>query len=488
MSAKTNVKKLILPLLLILTMGVLIWGIGYETPRENFVLFISQYLALFAAFYVFWLNRQEWKFYQFFLVAIGLRLVLLFASPELSNDFYRFIWDGELMTQGINPFAHKPNELISNPDFMGNQYMRILFHGMGELSQEHYTCYPVLNQFLFFVPAAISDNIMVNVILLKVIIILADIGAIYYAKKIAEHLKVNTHNIWLYALNPFVILEFSGNLHFEGVMIFFLLGATYMIMKNNWLWGAVLFGCAVQIKLIPLMLIPFFYKKLRWKNALGFTAMTGFVVLALGGLMLNQQFFSNMMESVNEYFVRFQFNSSFYNLSVNYLFAEDNWSRYSIAGQILSVLSTCGILTLALLKAYRNDLDIIKGMLFAFMIYYSMATTVHPWYIGLILVLSVFTQYKFGLIWSIVIMLSYFAYSNPEFAHDPVLITAEYTLVYGILLVEIRRYWRKDAIGIQLKRFFGLDSTGSPQADSTGSPQADSTSSSEIDSPVKKES
>ena len=54
------------------------------------------------------------------------------------------------MTNGINPFAHTPNELISHADFLGDPYKRILFHGMGELSADHYTCYPVLNQLIFY--------------------------------------------------------------------------------------------------------------------------------------------------------------------------------------------------------------------------------------------------------------------------------------------------------------------------------------------------
>jgi hypothetical protein len=333
--------------------------------------------------------------------------------------------------------------------------MRTLYHGMGDLSQKHYTCYPVLNQLLFFMPASLFESIPYNVIGLKIIVILADIGAIIFAKKIAEHLKINVHNIWLYALNPFIILEFSGNLHFEGVMIFFLLGAIYFLMKNNWLWAAVLFGMAVQIKLIPLILIPFVFKKLKWKNAIGFTALTGFVVLAIGGLMLNETYFHNMMDSVNEYFIRFQFNGSIFYIVREIGFATIGWDPILIAGPVLSAISTFGILLLALRRAYRNDLDIIKGMLFAFMIYYGLATTVHPWYISLILVLSIFTQYKFGLIWSILVMLSYAAYAHPSgFGENPILLIAEYSLVYVVLFVEIRKYWKKEAIGIQLKEFF----------------------------------
>lgn len=456
--SKSRFLNIVLPLLLSLVMCLLVWSIGYQTPRENFTFFIAQYLGLFVTFYVLWLNKWQLKFSHFLFLAILVRLILLFSAPQLSNDFYRFIWDGELMTNGINPFAHTPNELISHSDFLGDQYKRILFHGMGDLSAAHYTCYPVLNQLIFFIPAYFSDSIVANVVFFKVVLLLADLGAIYFARKIAIHLGVSVHKIWLYALNPFVIIEFSGNIHFEGVMIFLLLASIYFVLKNSWITGGMFFGLAVHIKLIPLMLIPFVFKKMGWKISLGFSAMVAFTSLAVGGILLTPEFFGNMMQSVQEYFIRFQFNGSISALVSEIGFAINGWDPILTTGPILSSIATIGILTLAVFKAYRNDLDIFKGMMFALMIYYSMASTVHPWYLSMILVMAIFTQYKFALVWSIVVMLSYFAYSNPEFKASPVLQVAEYVCVYLVLFVEIWRNWRQpneaSPVGIQFKEFF----------------------------------
>ena len=94
----------------------IIYVLGYQTPRDNFGQFIFLFLASFALFYSLSLNRQEWNFKFFLVIAIAVRLLLLLAAPELSNDFYRFIWDGELITKGINPYAHTPNELMDMTD------------------------------------------------------------------------------------------------------------------------------------------------------------------------------------------------------------------------------------------------------------------------------------------------------------------------------------------------------------------------------------
>src|SRR5690606_31580940 len=97
---------------------------------------------------------------------------------------------------GVNPYAHVPNELISQGPFYTDPYMRMLYHGMGELSQGNYSCYPVFNQFMFYLPASLSDSIVSNVITLKIIIILADIGTIFLARKILLLLNKPAHNVW----------------------------------------------------------------------------------------------------------------------------------------------------------------------------------------------------------------------------------------------------------------------------------------------------
>ena len=433
---------------------LLIYFIGYQTPRESFNQFIALYLAAFLAFYVLWLNRQEWNFKTFLVFAVMLRLLLLLAVPELSNDFYRFIWDGELMTKGVSPYAHVPNDLVSQDMFYSSQYMKMLWRGMGDLSQANYSCYPVFNQFLFAIPAGLFESIQGNVISLKVIMILGDLGAIYFGKKILDHLQKPTHLIWLYALNPFVILEFTGNLHFEGVMICFILGAIFYVLKNKWVPAALFFALAIQVKLIPLILLPFLFKKLKWRKSLGFSALTAFVVLGLGMLMINAQFYANINSSLDLYFKSFEFNASIFNLIREYRLMTLGYDNVALDGPLLAKIGFVIILLLAVLRAVRDDQQLFAGFMFAFVTYYLFATTVHPWYISLVLVFSIFTKYKLGLVWSMVVMLSYYAYSNPDFHENYVLIGIEYVLVVVVLLVEVIKNTKKVNFGVQLKEFF----------------------------------
>jgi len=448
-------KYKVLALVAVIISGLLFYSLGYHTPRENFTGFFGSYLLLFGLFYWLTLNKQEFLFRDFFVLAILFRIILLFSIPELSNDFYRFFWDGELITNGVNPYAHIPNELISFNGFLDEPYMRYLYHGMGELSQGNYSCYPPLNQVFFLIPSAISDSVTTNLIILKILIILADVGAIIVGKKILDHLKLDVNRIWLYALNPFIILEFSGNVHFEGVMIFFLLCSIYLLLKEHWLLSAIFIGLAIHIKLVPLMLLPFIFKKLKWRKTIGYLAMTTIIILLAGQLFLNEVFLVNMFTSINYYFVRFEFNASVFYVLREIGFALKGYDMVSVIGPVLSVITFFGIILLALLKSFKADKDIFVAMLFGLVIYYGLSTTVHPWYISLILVLSIFTQYRFGLIWSFLVMLSYSAYTNNVFQESVLFLFVEYGILLLVIVYEIKKYWRKDAIGLELNSFFG---------------------------------
>ena len=42
-------------------------------------------------------------------VAIGLRLICLARTPELSTDVWRYLWDGRVANAGTNPYRYPPD-------------------------------------------------------------------------------------------------------------------------------------------------------------------------------------------------------------------------------------------------------------------------------------------------------------------------------------------------------------------------------------------
>jgi uncharacterized membrane protein len=75
-------------------------------------------------------------------------------------------------------------------------------------------------------------------------------------KELLLYFKLPPKKIVWYALNPLIILELTGNLHFEVFAIFFLLASFYLLLKERQTLSALLFSLAVCIKLIPLIFLP----------------------------------------------------------------------------------------------------------------------------------------------------------------------------------------------------------------------------------------
>jgi hypothetical protein len=81
----------------------------------------------------------------------------------------------------------------------------------------------------------------------------------------------------------------------------------------------------------------------------------------------------------------------------------------------------------------------ITVSLFGFCFYYFTASTVHPWYLATPLFLSIFTKYRFPIIWTIVVIFSYQAYSNIPWKENLWLVTLEYGILFGFLIFELRK-------------------------------------------------
>ena len=96
--------------------------------------------------------------------AILFRLIFLFAIPNLSQDFYRFIWDGRMILEGINPFISIPETFVEKGNIPISQGME-LYRGMGQLSGSHYTNYPPVNQFNFLIAAVFSNTSIVGAVI-----------------------------------------------------------------------------------------------------------------------------------------------------------------------------------------------------------------------------------------------------------------------------------------------------------------------------------
>src|SRR5690606_6143025 len=88
------------------------------------------------------------------------------------------------------------------------------------------------------------------------------------------------HKLLLYALNPLVIMEISGNLHFEGMMLAMILAGIYFLEKSKFSVSGGFLAAAVAVKLSPILLLPAFLKRIPKMAVIGFL-LAGAVILLI---------------------------------------------------------------------------------------------------------------------------------------------------------------------------------------------------------------
>lgn len=433
----------------------------YELVRSDFASLITLYTALFILYYLI-IKKGKYDFLLLVGIAILFRLVLLPAIPNLSQDFYRFLWDGRMLIQGLNPYLITPESYINAGQFSIVPQAQELYAGMGELNGSHYTNYPPLNQLCFAIAALFSGkSIAGSAMALRGIIILADIGIIIVGKKLLQKLGLPIHTIFLYALNPFIIIEMTGNLHFESVMLFFVVWALYMLSKGKWIWSAVLLAFSISVKLLPLLLLPFFlqyfisngrnafwlrrdFSRFAFRESVkNLPKLILFYIICIAVIVLSfapfltSAFTENFGASIALWFQKFEFNASIYYLIRWYGFQTIGWNIIADVGPKLPIIVIGILLLLTFFRKNDQLIATITAMLLGIFAYFLLSTTVHPWYVATPLILCVFTRYRFPVVWSFTIMLSYSAYGPNGFQENLILVSLEYLLVIGYFIWEI---------------------------------------------------
>src|SRR5690554_6818129 len=92
---------------ILLTTSLVLYGIaGYILERHDSALLVSAFTMLFILYGWIWFTANDVSSTFWMYAAVLLRVSLLFAIPALSDDAYRFLWDGHLVAHGYHPFAH----------------------------------------------------------------------------------------------------------------------------------------------------------------------------------------------------------------------------------------------------------------------------------------------------------------------------------------------------------------------------------------------
>jgi alpha-1,6-mannosyltransferase len=415
--------------------GAALLALGYFVPRSAFWTLFPIYTLLFALYLLWVKGRPALDLKGILLLGVLFRLLLMGMVPNWSDDVARFIWDGRIVANGGDPYGMKPSKLLGTKEAERMGLDSALFESLN--SPDYYSVYPPVEQYAFGLSSWIAgEDAYRNIVLLRSLLFLADLAVALALMRLLASFGRDRKAVGLYFLNPLVILEGVGNLHFEVLMIAFLLwGFYWALQKREAIRSGLLFAASISCKLIPLIFMPFFLRTHRWR-ALLIHGVAGLALLLSFLPWLSVSGLQHFATSLNLYFQSFEFNGSIYELV---RWAGFQWVGYNIiqkAGPVLSLLTFLGVLSMLLFGRFRSYRDLFSYMLWALTLHLLLATTVHPWYILPLLAFLPLVPFRFPLLWSFLVVLSYAAYGNG--GDVPTLhLFVEYGLLYAGMGYEV---------------------------------------------------
>jgi len=220
---------------------------------------LALYLACHALLVVFML--AAWRlvaaggpatFRAMFVAAVVFRLVAASASASLSDDVYRYVWDGRVQVAGHHPYKFAPNDSMRVELRDADVYPKVNHPDIP-------TIYPPLAELLFAALALAK----LGVTGFKVAFALLDVGVVWALLRLLRALGLPRDRVVLYAWNPLAVIEIAGSGHIEPLgMLLVVLAIAWIIEGKATRAGAAL-GGAIQAKLLPLLLVPGFARRMK---------------------------------------------------------------------------------------------------------------------------------------------------------------------------------------------------------------------------------
>lgn len=430
----------------------LLWGGGiglatagyfflFQTARTDTAYLLSLWAALFLLYGVALRSQADAPFKLLIGAAVLFRVLGMLHLPNLSDDVYRFIWDGRLLAHGYNPFLYLPREILSGEIATQAGLTPALFQKLN--SPDYYTVYPPLLQGWFAVAATLGGSSeLATAFWLRLPIFLGEAATLWFLyqllKLLGKDVVDTRRGVLLYALNPLVIVELVGNLHYEGLTICFLLAGFYFYLKQKQASSASFLALAAGVKLLPLIFVPALLNKNDWRKSLKYALTVGGVFLLPFLFFFNPTIVENISTSLDLYFRRFEFNASLYYLLRGIGTYLKGYNPIATIGPLLALVAASLILFFSWSKKIKLSLP--ERWLFALMAYLLCATTVHPWYVVPLIALSALSRFRFPIGWSVVLPLTYVAYGQVPFQENLWVVAVEYLVVLGWLGREVLRF------------------------------------------------
>jgi len=401
------------------------------TNYDKVILYIVNFYLCFTLCIMFFMRNKYktvFSLKEIIFIALALRVILMFVNPITSDDYYRYLWDGKVQAEGINPYEYSPLELSKLHD--KEIYPNVTYPDIK-------TIYPPVSEMVFYFSYELSGP---NVYALKIIYLLFEAGILYFLFLTLRYLKINSNYIFLYTMSPLVLFEFFINAHVDIIILFFLSGFIYFSISKNTGPALLFLSFSVLSKtysliFLPLYLIYLYRSGMDFKNIFiqMFYFMLPLLLLNLYGSSL-----VNLYLTMGNYMQNWYSNNLIY-VMLNSVINVFNVNDHHIARYILIMFFLTTYFFIL-----RSGFTLLQKLYLISFFYLFFSHTVHQWYLTLlVLFLPACFSYS-AFYWSGIIGLTnitVYYYLNDKAWDDfmPVLVT-EYIILSILIIYDIKKF------------------------------------------------
>jgi alpha-1,6-mannosyltransferase len=404
-----------------LALGSVFYAVTRWQPLRNHVpefialMLLAGALYLVSVYIVLRYNCGRASLFVILGATVVFRLFFLPLSPTLSEDVYRYQWEGRIVRAHLNPYTVYP----AMPALSWAQNPR---HPI-ETGKTTPTLYPPVAEvaFSWIQTVAGYKRFFTSLDLATVALLLFLLPA---ADRPLPH-------VIIYAWNPAVLIAFSLSGHNDSLAILTLLAAIYfLIIRGRGVLSIGFLALSALSKLFPVFLLPAFLRRTRWS----YCGMFGGLILL--GYLPFMGAEGHLFGGLFDFTAKWEGNDSLYRL---FLAAGNSPRQAQLVAGILLLLLVAYVLK-ARMDIFRTVLFILSGLLF-------LSSNAFPWYFTWVVPFLCFCPSPALLLITVTCVLGYspvIAYAaGGSFSNSLLMQILEYLPVFALLSFEVARHLRQ---------------------------------------------
>lgn len=194
--------------------------------------------------------------YVAFAFAVAFRVPPAVAPVGADNDMVRYLWDARVQRFGYNPYTSIPSDpALAHTHTDETRRMP---------SRNARTPYPPAAQLFFRLVSAVHESARA----MKLALVGCDLLTVLV---LWRWLAITGRNEWLtlaYAWNPLVVLEVAHSGHIDALGALWITASAYWLARRRTLLASIAFVLAIAVKLLPVVLAPLYWKRVRTRDVL----------------------------------------------------------------------------------------------------------------------------------------------------------------------------------------------------------------------------